>query len=303
MDPGFRSPFVDLFLRGGAAPDIRLLAARGLLPRPVPEQIALLVVLSDDQDSEIAAQANATIARLPREALADFLASDVPAELRAFFAARGALPQGEVAPPDQAVPREAVPDQSAEDETAPDQVAPDEATPDHVAPDEATPDHVAPDEAAPDHVAPDDATPDHVAPEEATEDSRLMSSLAIADRLKLATKGTREQRGQLIRDANRIVATAVLTSPKLSESEVEAFAKMGNVSEDVLRIIGTNRAWLKNYGIVHALTRNPKTPPAISMHLMHRLTEKDIKMLTTDRNVPEALRLAARRILTKATDK
>jgi hypothetical protein len=128
----------------------------------------------------------------------------------------------------------------------------------------------------------------------------MVSSLPIAERLKLATKGTREQRAQLIRDANRIVATAVLTSPKLTEAEVEAFAKMGNVSEDVLRIIGTNRSWLKNYSVVHAVTRNPKTPPAISMQLMHRLTEKDIKMLSTDRNIPEALRLAARRVLTKA---
>ncbi len=97
MDPGYRSPLVDLFLRGTAAPDIRLLAARGLLPRPVPEQIALLVVLSDDADPEIAAHANATIARLPREALAGFLATDAPPELRAFFAARGALPQSEAA--------------------------------------------------------------------------------------------------------------------------------------------------------------------------------------------------------------
>ena len=60
--------------------------------------------------------------------------------------------------------------------------------------------------------------------------------------MKLAMKGTREQRAQLIRDSNSIVATAVLSSPKLTESEVEAFAKMGNVTEDVLRIIGTNRA-------------------------------------------------------------
>ncbi len=142
-----------------------------------------------------------------------------------------------------------------------------------------------------------DAEPEQT---EEEEESRLVSTLPIAERLKLATKGTREQRSQLIRDSNRIVATAVLTSPKLTESEVEAFAKMGNVSEDVLRIIGTNRGWLKNYGIVLAVTKNPKTPPAISMQLMHRLTEKDIKMLTTDRNVPEALRLGARRVLTKA---
>ncbi len=249
MDPGFRSPLVDLFLRGEAARDVRLLAARGLLPRPAHEQIALLVVLSDDSDPEIAAQANATIAGLPREALNDFLASNVPAELRTFFAARGAEAAGGALP------------EGPEDEGAADATMPEDAGP---------------------------------------EDPRLVSALPIAERLKLASKGTREQRAQLIRDSNRIVATAVLTSPKLTESEVEAFAKMGNVSEDVLRIIGTNRAWLKNYGVILAVTRNPKTPPAISTQLMHRLTEKDIKMLSTDRNVPEVLRLAARRILTKA---
>ena len=261
MDPGYRSPLVDLFLRGDAARDVRLLAARGLLPRPAHEQIALLVVLSDDPDAEIAAQANATIEGLPREALSTFLASGVSAELCAFFAARGGQPHGP-AETGAAAGGEALPPGTGTG-------------------------------------ADDEATEDG-ASEEAPTDPRLVSTLPIAERLKLASKGTREQRGQLIRDSNRIVATAVLTSPKLTESEVEAFAKMGNVSEDVLRIIGTNRGWLKNYGIVHAVTRNPKTPPAISMQLMHRLSEKDIKMLTTDRNVPEALRLAARRTLTKS---
>jgi hypothetical protein len=273
MDPGYRSPLVDLFLRGAAAQDIRLLAARGLLPRPVREQIALLVILSDDADAEIAAQA--TIARLPREALADFLASDVPPELRAFFAARETVAGAGAAIAAQAAPGEEAADRAGGQGVPPAPDASGEATSDPNA-------------------------PEGEGPEEPEEETRLMSSLAIADRLKLATKGTREQRAQLIRDANRIVATAVLTSPKLSESEVESFAKMGNVSEDVLRIIGTHRSWLKNYGIVHALTRNPKTPPAISMHLMNRLTEKDIKMLATDRNVPEMLRLSARRILTKS---
>jgi len=256
MDPGYRSPLVDLFLRGGATRDVRMLAARGLLPRPAHEQIALLVVLVDDPDPEIAAQADATISRLPREALDGYLATDVPAELRAFFSSRAT--------------QETVQSSTANESSAADTNNSEDGE---------------------DTDGADDGDP------------RLVSTLPIADRLKLATKGTREQRAQLIRDSNRIVATAVLTSPKLTESEVEAFAKMGNVSEDVLRIIGTNRNWLKNYGIVHAVTRNPKTPPAISMQLMHRLTEKDIKMLTTDRNVPEMLRLAARRVLTKATNK
>jgi hypothetical protein len=241
-----------------------MLAARGLLPRPAPEQIALLVVLSDDPDPELAAQANATISRLPREALTDFLTGDAPGELRAFFAARGVeLPGAPAAVAREGV-RDGPPAEAGEEDVEPPDVG---------------------------GAAKSDDTPD---------DPRLVSTLPIAERLKLATKGTREQRAQLIRDSNRIVATAVLSSPKLTEAEVEAFAKMGNVSEDVLRIIGTNRSWLKNYGIIHAVTRNPKTPPAISMQLMHRLTEKDIKMLATDRNVPEALRLAARRMLTKA---
>jgi len=232
-----------------------MLAARGLLPRPAHEQIALLVVLVDDPDPEIAAQADATISRLPREALDGYLATDVPAELRAFFSSRAT--------------QETVQSSTANESSAADTNNSEDGE---------------------DTNGADDGDP------------RLVSTLPIADRLKLATKGTREQRAQLIRDSNRIVATAVLTSPKLTESEVEAFAKMGNVSEDVLRIIGTNRNWLKNYGIVHAVTRNPKTPPAISMQLMHRLTEKDIKMLSTDRNVPEALRLAARRVLSKAAN-
>jgi hypothetical protein len=110
-------------------------------------------------------------------------------------------------------------------------------------------------------------------------------------------KGTREQRAVLIRDPNRVVAAAVLSSPKLSDTEVEAFARMANVSEDVLRTIGTTRAWTRSYGVVSGLVRNPKTPPAISLPLLTRMNDRDIRMLSTDRNVPEALRLSARRMM------
>jgi len=128
----------------------------------------------------------------------------------------------------------------------------------------------------------------------------MLSSLPVLQRMKLAMKGTREQRAALVRDTNRLVAAAVLSSPKLTEAEVEAFTKMGNVSEDVLRTIGMNRSWGKNYAIAAGLCRNPKTPLAISSRLIHRLNERDLKMLSIDRNVPEALRGIARKNLTKA---
>ena len=87
----------------------------------------------------------------------------------------------------------------------------------------------------------------------------------------------------------------MLSSPKLTDSEVESIAKMSSVSEEILRIIATNRNWMKNYVVVSALARNPKTPLALSMNLLNRLSEKDLRTLSTNRNVPEVLRTSARK--------
>jgi hypothetical protein len=127
----------------------------------------------------------------------------------------------------------------------------------------------------------------------------VLATLPVLDRLKIAMRGSREQRAQLIRDSNKLVAVAVLSSPKLTEAEVEAFAKMANLTEDVLRIIAMNRGWTKNYNVVTALTRNPKTPVALAMGFLHRLNERDLKMVTIDRNVAEPVRLAARKFASK----
>jgi hypothetical protein len=133
--------------------------------------------------------------------------------------------------------------------------------------------------------------------------SQRLAQLGVAERMKVAMKGTKDERAVLIRDPNKLVSVSVLSSPKLTESEVEGFAKMLNVSEEVLRIIGLNRAWIKNYGVIAALAKNPKTPVAVSMHFVQRLTERDLKLLTLDRNIQEALKLAARKRLVSADKK
>jgi hypothetical protein len=257
MDSGFRSPLIDFFRRGEVAHDVRLMAAQGAFAPRAHEQLALLLLLSGDPDAAIAAQANATLAALPIGPLQAFLArSDIPAEMRQFFADRGIVGAGQ--------PAVDVADPLVDASSAP-----------------------APSETAGE-------------PEDDRADNQLLSALPIVERMKLAMKGTRAQRAQLIRDSNKLVAAAVLSSPKLSEVEVEAFAKMANVAEEVLRTIAMNRTWTKNYGVVAGLARNPKTPPAISMNLLQRLNERDLKMLTIDRNVPEAVRLAARRLTVKS---
>jgi hypothetical protein len=136
-------------------------------------------------------------------------------------------------------------------------------------------------------------------PDEPEEDSQSvtqrLAAMNVPQRLKRATKGSREERSILIRDPNKMIAVAVLSSPKLSITEVEAIARMANVSDEILRIIAMNRAWMKNYNVIWALTKNPKTPVALSMNLLPRLAEKDLRTLSTDRNVPDVLRITARK--------
>lgn len=124
-----------------------------------------------------------------------------------------------------------------------------------------------------------------------------LAAMSVAQRVVVAMKGTREERSILIRDPNKLVIGAVLSSPKLTETEVESIAKMASVSEEALRTIARTRAWMKNYAIAAGLAKNAKTPVAISMNLLARLTDKDLKMISKDRNVPDVLRQLARRKL------
>lgn len=128
--------------------------------------------------------------------------------------------------------------------------------------------------------------------------TQRLAQMGVPEKMKCAMKGTREMRTILIRDPNRMVAAAVLSCPKVNDAEVEAYAKMGNVSEEILRTIAKSRAWTKNYGVMLSLVKNSKTPVALSMNLMNRLNESDVKKISTDRNVPEALRVAAKKKIT-----
>jgi hypothetical protein len=119
--------------------------------------------------------------------------------------------------------------------------------------------------------------------------------LNTAEKVVTALKGNREERAILVRDPNRIVSTAVLGSPRLTEAEIEGFAGMKSVSDEILRQIGSHREWTKRYGVVLNLVKNPRTPLAISLGLVSRLNPRDIKQVAVDRNVPEVIRKQAQR--------
>ncbi|HEX5481386.1 MAG TPA: hypothetical protein VFZ08_02015 [Terriglobia bacterium] len=124
-----------------------------------------------------------------------------------------------------------------------------------------------------------------------------ISRMTAVEKVKCALMGSREERLILIRDPNKLVARAVLQSPKLSEAEIEAYAAMRNVSEEVLRMMATNRAFTKSYAILHALVNNPRAPLDATLSMIGRLNDRDLRGIAANRNVPDALRTAAAKLL------
>jgi regulator of extracellular matrix RemA (YlzA/DUF370 family) len=134
-----------------------------------------------------------------------------------------------------------------------------------------------------------------VPPERVTLIRRVMFMNA-KDRMKLAMKGDREARSILIRDSNRVVATAVVQNPRVTDQEVENIAAMRTVADEVLRLIALNRNWARSYSIIHNLVRNPRTPIPTVISTLPRIRTKDLKNLSQNRNVSEATRRQALRL-------
>ena len=123
-----------------------------------------------------------------------------------------------------------------------------------------------------------------------------ISTLRVVERVQMAMKGTREARNVLIRDSCRVVQRAVLQSPQLTDREIEGFAAMTSLSDETLRLIASNRKFRKNYTVTRALMNNPKTPVDITLHLLPTVTPQDLKLLTTNKNIPDTLRASANRL-------
>ena len=115
-------------------------------------------------------------------------------------------------------------------------------------------------------------------------------------------KGTKEERSILVRDGTKVVALAVLDSPKITDSEVEKFASQRNVLESVLRGIPLKRRFMKHYGIVRNLVFNPRTPIDVAITLIKNLLVQDLKNLSGNKEVSETVRKSALRLFKQKLD-
>jgi hypothetical protein len=263
---------VDAIREGTAPAVIRRKGATGNLPVPLEEKIEILIVLSGDGDEETRQTAFRTLRQWNRGELCqllsdaatpwsviDYLANHVAPGQKDLVAA---LLENPGVPPDLADWIKQAPAPPTDGPPPPPGAGPAEATPEEG---------------------------EKKDPERQTLLQRI-NSMTPAEKIKTALTGNQEERLALIRDSNKLVARAVLGSPKLTDGEVEAFAMMKNVTEEVLRNIAMNRAFMKRYSVAVALVNNPRTPLDVTLPLINRLNERDLKTLSMNKNVPETLR-------------
>jgi hypothetical protein len=124
-----------------------------------------------------------------------------------------------------------------------------------------------------------------------------IARMTVSQRVQFAMRGAADARRTLIRDGSKVVQRAVLQSPRLTEQEVESFAAMANLTDEILRLIASNRAFRKNYVVVRNLMNNAKTPLDVSLHMLPLLNPMDLKKLSMNKNVPETLRTSAAKLM------
>jgi hypothetical protein len=111
--------------------------------------------------------------------------------------------------------------------------------------------------------------------------------MSVSEKIKLATIGNREARNILIKESNRIVLSAIINSPKMTEDDALMYASNRSLADEVIKLITLKKEFLQNYKIKLALVTNPKTPPTISLKLLNHVMEKDLRRIAKDKNVKQ----------------
>ncbi|MCP3986872.1 MAG: hypothetical protein GY723_20995 [bacterium] len=127
----------------------------------------------------------------------------------------------------------------------------------------------------------------------------LIQTMNVMQKIKLARMGNKEARGLLVRDRNKLVSTAAIRSPKMTDNEVEGLAKSRNIADEILRMIANNREWTRNYQVKIGLATNPKCPVPTAMKFLNFLQERDLRMIMKSKDVATPISTHARRLLQK----
>lgn len=126
-----------------------------------------------------------------------------------------------------------------------------------------------------------------------------LADMTVSQKIRRATLGTSAERLLLVRDTNRLVATAAAQSPMMNENDAARISASRQMSEDVLRIIAMNREWTRSYQIKMNLIQNPRTPFTFASRLIPHLRDSDLRSIAKSKNVPASIQQAARQQLSR----
>ncbi len=326
-------------VRAGGSPELRLLAAQGLLPVPLSELVSLQVFLAGLDDSEVSPVAIASLRQLePAKAavvvteaepevaagLAEYhrhpevlervlqlrhvprdlllrLAPELSDELQEILLLRqdAIVEQPEILEALEANPRLSAFARRRISEYR-QHLLPSPSTPAPVSPPPAEAAEVIEEPPVAEVVPAADAAAVPPVQEFAEEPAGLsemqVRQLSTSERMQLSRGAPRNLRQILIRDTNAQIALSVLNNNAIPEGELEQIAANRAVLEEVLDAIGRNSKWMRKYKVVRALVCNPRTPVGLAVRLTGRLAVRDLRSISRDRNVPDAVRSTALRL-------
>ncbi|GFO66635.1 hypothetical protein GMLC_02140 [Geomonas limicola] len=151
-------------------------------------------------------------------------------------------------------------------------------------------------EAAPEEAAETDGEQE-LNEEEYQSKFQMAQEMGIGDKIKMAMTGDKEWRGLLIKDSNKLVSSAVMKNPRITDAEVLTIAKSAVQNDEILRLICANKEWVKNAQIRKALAENNKTPLPSALRFVATLSEKDLALMAKSKNISSVIAGQARRIL------
>ncbi|HEX8960513.1 MAG TPA: hypothetical protein VF775_02990 [Geobacteraceae bacterium] len=272
-------------VRGKAAKEEKLRAARGEVPFPAADLGTLLFFLSLDADSEVKATAVRSLREMPTDLLLAIAGSPELHPRVLDLLARLHFSNGAVA--EKLLSHPAVDPRTAEflaEKRIRSVPAADDLNVE------------ADDSEAPPSGEEDDEEVDEEG-EEYQSKYKLCQQMGVADKIKIALTGDKEWRSLLIKDSNKLVSGAVIKNPRMTEAEVLTIAKSKIQNEEIVRVICMNKEWLKNYQIRKAMVENNKTPLPSAIRFLATLTEKDLGALAKSKNVSTVISTQARRLL------
>jgi hypothetical protein len=104
-------------------------------------------------------------------------------------------------------------------------------------------------------------------------------ALSQIEKLLLAVKADRSERGLLLQDNDPRVLLSLLRNPRLTVEEVARLAKSSFVTYQIAEVIMKTAQWMASLDVRLGLIHNPKTPPAFALRILPTLPEADVRAI------------------------